>query len=782
LGCLMKCHFYLLDINEDRWNDKPCVRLWGVDEKRRRVLVLAAFTLPYFYYVLDDGVDAEKIKLELESKARTALPEISEVRIELKKRLGRTRTALKISCNDTGVVSSYAKQLQKLFKGRATFEADLRLSVRYVTDSDLTPCGWNECEVQPVTLTGVKVDRAYVATSPPLTVKDVTLPKLRLLSFSVLTASGKGSAKPEKDPVRVIAVETNTGESKAFTCDGADDSKLLNSFVSFLANFDPDIILSFESNRLHWPYLIQRFKARRIRFSIGRDGSEPHTSMFGHLSITGRANVDLFDIAGSLPEVKIKTLENVAEFLQTPSSGKVTTIAESDRYALWSTELGRRRLTEHTAVNAKASLEVAEASLTLPMQLSAITGLPLDQVMTAAVGFRVDSYLMKQAHLIGELIPPRSEQPFFTYRGAIVLEPKSGLHDNVAVLDFASMYPNLMVDYNLSPDTLLKPDEQVPADSVNLIPEVKHRFRRSPDGFYKIVLSTLIKERSGISRELKEADPKSSRYKVLKERERAVKIVTNACYGYAGWAGARWYVREVAESAAALGRDTIDKTIKKAEAVGVEVIYGDTDSLFVKNEPNKIDQLLSWVKKEMGLEVRVEQIYVRVLFTEAMKRYAGLLPDGTIDIVGLEVVRGDWSDIARQVQEQVLNSILRDRSTEKAIERVRSTIGRLRAGEVPIADLTIWKTLTKPIEDYKVNAPHIEAAKRLLKEGWDLTLGDKVGYVITKGKGRLFEKARPYNQVRPQDVDTDYYMQNQVKPAAMRILERFGASEKQVGF
>lgn len=97
-----------------------------------------------------------------------------------------------------------------------------------------------------------------------------------------------------------------------------------------------------------------------------------------------------------------------------------------------------------------------------------------------------------------------------------------------------------------------------------------------------------------------------------------------------------------------------------------------------------------------------------------------------------------------------------------------------------MADLTIRKTLTKPIEDYAVRTPHVEVAKSLVKQGWDLTVGDKVAYVITKGPGKLFQKAKPSNQVKAGDVDIEYYFENQIKPAAMRILERFGVNERQL--
>ncbi len=768
---------YLLDVNEGEWEGKPCVKLWGVDERGKRILVLSTQIMPYFYFLPEEKEGLEAIR-EKVLQDKKKFPKVIEIIPETKKLMGHERQVLKTTCAETGVRSNYAEEMRNVVGKGESFEHDLRLSVRYVIDLMLTTCGWNECDADKAKFNGV--EDVYLATTPPRSVTEEMVPRLRILAFNTLAAAEKGSAKAERDPILAICVATNSGKSVVLLSEGKDDSKLLKDFVEFVDSFDPDVVVGFESNTQDWPYLIQRAKAHKFKLSVGRDSSEPHTSVYGHVSVTGRANLDLFDLASGVPEVKVKNLENVAKYLQLPSSGKFTTVDEWDRYRLWNEEAERRKLIQNFRTMAQASLELAEATLNFPIQLSTLTGLPLDQVMAAAVGFRVDSYLVRQAHQIGELIPTRNEQPFFTYRGALVLEPETGLHDNVAVLDFASMYPSLMRNYNLSPDALVKPSEHIPEDSVFVIPEVNHRFRKKPDGFYRTVLSTLIDERSTVKHRLQKIGAESTEYRVLKERERALKIITNACYGYAGWAGARWYVREVAESASALGRQTITRTIAKAQSLGLNIIYGDTDSIFVKNERSKVKQLLNWVDKELGLEINVEREYVRILFTEAMKRYAGLLADGSLDIVGLEVVRGDWSDIARQVQEQVLENILRDQSSEKAVETVRATIRKLQKGEVPIADLTIRKTLTKPIEKYVVRAPHVEVAKKLMKQGWDLAVGDKVGYVIAKGPGKLFQKARPYNQVKPEDVDLDYYLENQVKPAAMRILERFAVTEKQL--
>ncbi len=225
---------------------------------------------------------------------------------------------------------------------------------------------------------------------------------------------------------------------------------------------------------------------------------------------------------------------------------------------------------------------------------------------------------------------------------------------------------------------------------------------------------------------------------------------------------------------------TITKTVSKATELGLQVIYGDTDSIFVQNRPEKIERLLEWAKIDLDLEVRPARVYSRVLFTEAMKRYAGLMEDGSLDIVGLEVVRGDWSEVAKHVQEDVLVSVLRNKSTEEAIGKVKSTIQKLKRGEVRVIDLAIRKGLTKPVDEYAVRAPHVEVAKKLLKEGWDLGPGDQVAYVIVKGPGKLYEKAEPYPRVSPSQIDVEYYAENQIKPAAMRVLSVLGVKEKQL--
>jgi len=776
----LKLTFWLLDINYEVKDHKPEIWLWGIDDKEDRVLIIDKEFPPYFYAVLNEETIPESV-IELINARKNELPYIIKVEAVEKKYFGKRVKALKIYCQDPELLQKYAKRIEKIEGVNRCLEDDIRFSMRYLIDNEVTPCGWHTLEAEEIPNDkGLQVDKIYVAKSKPKFCAEMhEIPKLRILGLSIICYSPKGVPKPEKNPVVIISTMTNTGEEKQFVAETSErDDKILREFIDYVKSFDPDIIVGFGSNRHDLPYLAKRAKNNGFLLKIDRAGTEPHTSVYGHVSITGRANVDLFDFADELPEVKVKTLENIADYLGVMKIEERTIIEDVDFAEYWENIEKRSQLLKFSMENTKCIMGVANALLDFAIQLSNLVGLPLDHIGTAAVGFRVEWFLIRHAHQIGELVPKRVERPYIPYAGAIVLEPKPGIHENIAVLDFKAMYPNIMITYNVSPDTYVPPEEPDPPCGVYVAPEVKHRFRKEPSGFYREVLSRLIKARDEIRAKLKTLKPESPTYRVFDARQKAVKVITNATYGYAGWVGARWYIKPVAEAATAWGRYTIRNTIEIAKKLGLEVVYGDTDSIFIRHDPEKIEQLTSQIGKELGLEIKPDKIYERILFTEAKKKYCGLLPDGRLDIVGLEVVRGDWAAVAKNVQERVLEIILKENSPQKAADYVRQYIAEMRKGKVPFRDFVIWKTLTKKVEEYAVRAPHVEAAKMLKQKGWDLTLGDKIGYVITVGSGRLYERVKPYVFASYDELDIEYYITNQVVPAAARILSMFGIKEK----
>jgi DNA polymerase I len=775
----MKVTFWLLDLNHEIKDDRPEVWLWGITDSGERVLIIDRNFLMYFYAVVEVGADAARVVGEI-GKEHFAC--VSKLEIVERRFFGKPVKAVKIYCTSLDAVSKCAKQLREVEGVKECLEDDIRYAMRYLIDNDVVPCGWHEVEaIEETNKMGVQVDKVYSAKSFPRLIERAETPQLRILGFSTIYYSKEGSPKPERNPVAMISAATNCGEQKQFLADEKRNDKLvLESFMSYVKSFDPDVVVGYGVNEQDWSYLTARCKKLGLRLGIDRAQTEPHTSVYGHVSLTGRANLDLADYAEEFPEIKVKTLTNLADYLGVMKIENRKIVEDIDFADYWDAQNKREILKEFSSDNTRCVMGIAEAIMDFAVQLSSLVSLPLDHVGTAAAGFRVEWFLIKRTHTIGELVPRRIEQPYRSYAGGLVLQPQPGLHENIAVLDFKSMYPNLMIAYNISPDTYVPPKDPLPAGGVYEAPEVKHRFRKEPPGFYKEVLTYLIKVRDEIRPKMKKLKPESVEYRVLDARQKAVKVITNASYGYAGWIGARWYVKPVAEAAAAWGRHTILTAIKMAEKAKLKVVYGDTDSIFITNEPDKIERLSKEILEELRLETKPDEIYVRIFFTEAKKRYAGLMPDGRLDIVGLEVVRGDWATIAKNVQEKVLEIILKEKSPKKAVDFVQQFIYELRQKRVPYRDLIIWKTLTKPAEEYEVKASHVEAAKMLRAKGWELAIGDKIGFVVVTGEGRLYERVKPYMLASYDEVDVEYYVSKQIVPAAARVLGSFGVTEEQL--
>ena len=774
----MKVCFWLLDINPKIDGGTIELWLWGIDEAGNRVLVVDRSFTAYFYVVVQEGANHSKTALAIMNTYASSIVKTETV---ARRFFGKPVQAIKIYCKNATETSKLAKQLRD-FEGVADcLEDDVRAAMRYLIDNNVVPCGWHEVEATEEENTeNVRVAKIYSARSPPKQMEVTPAPALRVLAFSLICYSREGSPKPDRNPVLMISTTNSNGEENQFTVsDDKNDKPVIESFAEYVSQFDPDILVSYGANAVDWNYLKGRSKKLKLKLDFDRAGLEPHTSLYGHVSSTGIVNVDLVDFLDVFPEVKVRTLWNFADHLgvMKENQGIIEDVEFAD---FWDDKQKRNALKRFGTDSASKIYGTSMLLLDFAMQLASLVSLPLDHVMTAAVGFRVEWFLIKQAQKIGELTPRRIEQPYVPYVGGLVLSPKPGLHENIAILDFKSMYPNIMLTYNLSPDTYIAPNDPEPPSGVYEAPEVKHRFRKAPPGFYKEALKYLINVRNTIRQRMRTIDPQSMEYHVLDARQKAVKIITNAAYGYAGWIGARWYIKPVAEAASAWGRHIILTASQMAEAAGIEVVYGDTDSLFIKYEETKAAELQADIERELKLDVEIGEIYKRIFFTEAKKRYAGLRQDGSLDIVGLEVIRGDWAQVAKEVQEHVLEIILKEQSSKKATDYVHSVINNLKHRKVPLSDLIIWKTLTKPPEDYAIKAPHVEAAKMLKEKGWRLTGGDKVGYVILLGKGRLYNRVKPYVFANISEVDVNYYITNQVLPAAARILAFFDVTEAEL--
>jgi DNA polymerase I len=267
---------------------------------------------------------------------------------------------------------------------------------------------------------------------------------------------------------------------------------------------------------------------------------------------------------------------------------------------------------------------------------------------------------------------------------------------------------------------------------------------------------------------------------MLEFQQWALKILANSFYGYMGYPRARWYSLECAESTTAWGRMYLKQIIDMAKKEDLKVIYGDTDSVFIKMKDANIEKALTFletVNKSLpeSMELEFEGFYPRGLFV-TKKKY-GLLDDkGTFITKGLEIVRRDWADIAKKTQQEVLEIILREGDPQKAAQVVEEVTHALKERTVNLEDLVIYTRLTMPLSQYKQIGPHVQIAKNMKQRGEDVGVGSTIAYIVKEGKGLIRDRVVPYEEGESQDIlyDADYYIENQVIPAVMRIMSAFG--------
>ena len=181
------------------------------------------------------------------------------------------------------------------------------------------------------------------------------------------------------------------------------------------------------------------------------------------------------------------------------------------------------------------------------------------------------------------------------------------------------------------------------------------------------------------------------------------------------------------------------------------------------------------------MELEIEGFYPAGIFVSvksseagAKKKYALINQKGQLKIVGFETVRRNWSPIAKDVQRRVLEILLSERKTERALEYLKKIAEEVKQNKIALASFIIHTALSKDISEYESTGPHVAAAQRMQERGQTVQPGEPIRFVVVKGKGLIRDKVRLVEEATQQDYDPDYYLQNQILPGVEKIFEVFG--------
>lgn len=457
-------------------------------------------------------------------------------------------------------------------------------------------------------------------------------------------------------------------------------------------------------------------------------------------------------------------------------------------------DLPIQKLSEYCMKDADLTFRLTSFNDNLLMKLLVVIArigrLSVDDIARFGVNQWIRGILYFEHRQRNELIPSRKELEAKgtasttavikekKYRGGEVVEPTAGIHFNVVVLDFASLYPSIIKVHNLSYETINCPHEEC---RKTMIDGTTHWVCKQRKGLTSLLIGSLRDLRVNYYKFL-------SKDKTLPPQERqlynvvsqAIKVILNASYGVMGAEIFPLYCLPVADATAALGRSTINRTITKCKELGIQVVYGDTDSLFLKNPSSTaIDEVAAWARNTLGVDLEIDKQYRYVVFSDLKKNYLGVLEDGKVDVKGLTGKKSHTPPFIRNAFYNILE-ILGKVNSEKDFESSRESIKNviqenaknLEARKIPLEELSFNVTINKSLGTYGKKTgsktmdgknvdtftglpQHIKAAKMLVDANKrEIRAGDVISYVkIKNGEG-----VKPVELAKPEEIDTEKYL------------------------
>ncbi|MDR3101643.1 MAG: DNA-directed DNA polymerase [Methanocalculaceae archaeon] len=612
------------------------------------------------------------------------------------------------------------------------YEADIPFATRFLIDTGLTGGVAAPAEVCSYT----ELSPALVHSRP------------RVCMCDIECDDRNGFPEPERDPIICLTCHDSyddhytsfvlLGETNA---DYYSDPGLINgcfskdhhtisahqtekdlfvAFITYIAEKDPDILSGWNFADFDAAYLLKR--AETLGFKTDAFARLP--GMTERNAMRGRV---LFDLLTAYKKMQSSQKE----------SYRLDAIAEEElgerkvRYTgtlgeLWNKD--PKKMVEYNFKDVELCVGINRKNniIEFYQEVARYVGCPLDKALNSSNV--IDIYILRKA--AGKFVlPSKGNLVGEEFEGATVFAPSKGIKENVIVLDLKSLYPMAMMTLNASPETKSPDGELYSPNGI--------RFRRSPDGLTRSIISELMAERDD-RKKLRNTFPYGSpAYTLYDMQQNVLKVIMNTYYGVSGFSRFRLYDRDIGSAVTSVGRAIIQHTKDIITARGYEVIYGDTDSCFVQIPKIPLEETIeiarslenelnasyaNFSRGTLGADrnffsIKFEKIYRRFFQGGAKKRYAGHLVwrEGQvidrIDITGFEMRRSDSAPVIREVQERVLEMILRGTGKEEVKEYLPQVLLMYRAGRCPLEKAGIPSGINKSLGDYVIPDAHGRGAK-----------------------------------------------------------------------
>ncbi len=698
---------------------------------------------PSFYVSAPSMLDLSKLGWYLPKNEVSAEYEYVEKYASLQAQK-RTKV-LKVTVPDDASLRFLANHIWRLgeYGKYRLWNVDIPLPQMYLFDRDLFPMAYVEAAANDGNVSWKLMDSAENV--------DYQVPLLKTVHVTV-ELNQKGATPRFSDPIADIQVKF---DKEKVTVDRGDEAEKILALVETIQKTDPDIIITDGGDSFIFSYLARRALVNGVlsNLVLGRE----------------KAGVETVQKKGT------------TYF----SYGRVYYRAAPQRL------LGRLHIDlENCGLYVHYGLEgLIEVSRTCRM--------PLQMTSRVTIGTTMKSVQLYQAIKDGFIIPWKKSEPenfkngmdlLVADRGGFYFEPKLGIHDNIGELDFSSMYPMLMLQKNISPETV---GCKCCPDSKNRVPEIGFNICEKRRGLIPKVLELLLRKRLYYKKMRNEATDPETRRK-YDQRQAAYKIILCTCFGYLGYRNARFGKVDAHNAACAFARKTLLDTAKLVEKRGFEIVHGIVDSLYIKKagatDKDFID-LCREITEATALPISFEGRYRWIVFLSSkthfgvpvLNRFYGVFQDGKVKARGIEIRRRDTPRIVSRFQNDVLQELAKARNSEEFYQQIPNAFNILKKyaamildRKVDLEDLMIEKHLSKDPCDYITNAHQAIAARQLCRHGVDVTAGQTIKYIILDADNKHPERRVKASQLIDvkTNCDTQKYLYA-LEDALLNILAPF---------
>ena len=734
--------------------NRNLVYLFGTTREGEAIAVRTPLLMPYFQVV----EPTKDILANLEEKEEVENLESQDLWVD-----GSVKNCTKVTTSHPGKVPKIRDWLKN--NGFKPLAADIPFHYRYLYDNDIGGC---------LTIKGDEIPKENYSCKV-IDAKEITKSENFESDFRILSFDIENSIFERTIYCLSYCVKTSEGYVHEETLHG-DEETLLKNFVKAINEHDPDIITGYNIDGYDLPLLVERCDVYGIDLKIGRDGSELEQRMQRFWQAQGRVIADAWWNVKREVRPRQESLNAVAKELLGREKHDVNPKKMDEEWAN-----NPEKVMEYCLEDAKLALEILEHIKVLQkyQHLGSVAKLPLNDVINGMTSTMIDSLMIRFADSKGIGVPMTNRRKRTGHiEGGYVHSIDPGLYEWVCVLDFKSMYPSIIIDRNLCFSTMSEDGEiETPLG-------VKFKSPEQKKGLLPELLVNLMADRDE-AKKLQAAAKTEDEENYYKRVQGAIKILMNSVYGVFASYFYRFTNLDIGASITAYAREYVKDILAELEKEGLEVIYGDTDSVFFRSPHDNLEKTVEFGEKiadrysEGAKQLEFEKILQPFFSHGVKKRYVGkqVWPKEGMLIRGYETRRTDSFPIQVQALEDIFAKLMA-RDIDNALESSKAWVTKVSEGEFDDNQFVISKTVNlnrKYVNED--NQAHLQAYKKYIETGRPFVSGMKISFIVTNANvsPMVVEPYIPEEECPKPDYN---YYADRIAKSLSRITDVFDWDEK----